>query len=292
MLARSGNDVRLLARGAALRAIRAQGLHTHGPDGDHAVPIARASEDADALGPAAIVLVTVKAWQLAELGPRLAPLVGDRTLVIPTQNGIEASEELARSLGDEHVIGGVCRVISWAEQPGQIRWIGPPPLLTIGPRHPGQAEAVQTCAAVLEAGGIEVHVTGAIERARWMKFLFITPFAAVGAVERAPVGVLRRQPQSRARLEAAMREIVEVAAARGVELPPDAVAVTMQRLELPPEEATTSMHRDIVNGRPSELHELIGAVVRLGRELHVATPVSTELYAQLEPLESRARAQS
>lgn len=50
------------------------------------------------------------------------------------------------------------------------------------------------------------------------------------------------------------------------------------------------MHRDIVDGRPSELHELIGAVVRLGRQAHVATPVSAELYAQLEPLERLARA--
>lgn len=289
MVARSGNDVRLLARGAALRAIREHGIRTHGPDGAHAVPIARVSEDAATLGPAAIVLVTVKTWQLAELGPRLAPLVGNRTLVIPMQNGVEASEELARSLGGEHVIGGVCRVISWIEQPGQIRWIGPPPLLTIGPRHPSQAEAVQMCAAILQAVGIEVQATEAIERARWMKFLFIVPFGAVGAVERAPVGVLRRRPQSLARLEAVMREIVVVAAARGVALPPDAVAATMQGLEVLPEDATTSMHRDIVNGRPSELHELIGAVVRLGREVHVETPVSAELYAQLEPLESHNR---
>jgi len=49
------------------------------------------------------------------------------------------------------------------------------------------------------------------------------------------------------------------------------------------------MHRDIVDGRPSELDELIGAVVRLGREAHVATPVSAALYAELAPLERKAR---
>lgn len=289
MLARTGNDVRMLARGAALGAIRDHGLRVHGPGGDYAVPIARISDDASTLGTADIVLVTVKTWQLADLGPRLVPLVGDRTVVVPMQNGVEASEVLARSLGEPHVIGGVCRMIGWAERPGEIRWLGTPPSLTIGPRSPDQADGVQACAATLQTGGIEVLVTQAIERARWQKFLFIAPYAAVGAVERAPLGIVRRTPQARARLEAAMHEVATLAAARGIALPPDAVAAAMQRLEVLPEDGTASMHRDIVDGRPSELHELIGAVVRLGRAAQVATPVSDELYAQLSPLEELAR---
>ncbi|HEU4733540.1 MAG TPA: 2-dehydropantoate 2-reductase, partial [Kofleriaceae bacterium] len=241
-------------------------------------------------GPVEIVLVTVKTWQLAELGPRLAPLVGSRTLVVPMQNGVEASEVLADSLGAEHVLGGVCRVIAWIERPGEIRWMGGAPSLTIGARRPGLLEEVQACARTLETGGIEVVVTSDIDRARWLKFLFLAPYAAVGAIERVPLGVLRASPGARARLEAAMREIVAVAAARGVELPPDAVARTFARMDVLPADATASMHRDLVAGRPSELHELIGAVARLGRQAGIATPVSDELYAQLEPLERRARA--
>ena len=80
--------------------------------------------------------------------------------------------------------------------------------------------------------------------------VFIVPYAAVGAVERAPLGVLRRTPHVRARLEAGMQEVAALATARGVELPPDAVAAAMQRFEVPHEAATASMHRDIANGRP------------------------------------------
>jgi len=292
MLARAGHDVRMLARGAALSAIRAHGLRTRGPDGDHTVSIPSASDDASELGACDLVLVTVKTWQLADLGPRLVPLIGDATLVVPMQNGVEASELLARSLGEDHVLGGVCRMISWAERPGEIRWIGTPPSLTIGPLHPDQIAGVQACAATLQTGGIEVLTTKGIERARWQKFLFLAPYAAIGAVERVPLGVLRQAPQSRARMEAAMHEVAALAATRGVELSPDAVADAMQRIDALPVDATTSMYRDIVDGRPSELHELIGAVVRLGREARIATPVSAELYAQLEPLERRARQQS
>jgi 2-dehydropantoate 2-reductase len=289
MLARGGTDVRMLARGRALEAIRERGVRLRGPDGDAVFPVSRASDDAAVLGVADIVVVTVKTWQLAELGPRLVPLVGDRTVVVPLQNGVGASEQLAATLGERRVIGGVARLISWVERPGEVRWIGMPPGLTIGARTADQAADVEACAATLRIGGLEVAVTDAIAQALWTKFLFIAPYAALGAVERVPVGVLRTAPASRARLLEAMREVAAVAAARGVVLPPDTVGNMLQLIDRIPAESTASMHRDIVDGRPSELHELIGAVVRLGREAQVATPVSAELYAQLEPLERTAR---
>jgi 2-dehydropantoate 2-reductase len=290
MLASAGNDVRMLARGAALAAIRDQGIRLRGPGVELAVPLTRVADDAAALGVADIVIVTVKTWQLAELGPRLAPLVGDHTIVIPTQNGVEASELLGRALGDDRVIGGVALMICWAERPGEIRWIGMQPSLKIGARSPGQRAQVEACAQTLQTGGINVLVTDQIEQARWTKLLFIAAYASVGAALRAPAGVVRKDPAARVRLEATMQEGAAVAAARGVALPPDAVAKAMQRIDSLPEDATASMHRDLLEGRPSELHELIGAVVRLGREAHVPTPVSAALYAQLEPLEHKARA--
>jgi 2-dehydropantoate 2-reductase len=289
MLARGGNDVRVLARGAALAAILERGLRISGPGDDDTVPIRRAADDAGALGPADIVIVAVKTWQLAELAPRLTPLLGPQTLVVPMQNGVEAADTLARALGEGHVIGGVCRVIAWAERPGEIHWMGAPMSLTIGARLAGQQGAVDACAAILRTGGIEVVVAHDIARAVWLKLMFLAPFGAVGAVERAPIGDLRRRPELRARIEGAMHEIAALAAARSVSLPADAVAAAMRRLDELPDDATTSMHRDIVAGRPSELDEQIGAVVRLGREAQIATPVSAELYARLAPLERHAR---
>jgi 2-dehydropantoate 2-reductase len=86
-----------------------------------------------------------------------------------------------------------------------------------------------------------------------------------------------------------MREVVAVAAARGVRLPADAVAATLAWYDSLPRDATASMHRDIAARRTSELYELIGAVVRLGGAAQIATPVSAELFAELEPLERKAR---
>jgi 2-dehydropantoate 2-reductase len=287
-LARGGNDVRILARGEALAAIRRHGVRLRDRDGEVAVPIARVSDRAADLGVADIVIVTAKTWQLTDLGPRLVPLVGDRTIVVPLQNGVEASEQLAVALGERHVIGGIGRMISWIEQPGVVRSLIPAGV-TIGPLHPEQTEGVDACAATLRTGGIDVVTTDAIEPARWTKLVFIAPYAAVGAVERLPLGELRTRQASRARLVAAMHEVAAVAVARGVDMPADAVTSMLALIDQLPADATASMHRDIAEGRPSELHELIGAVVRLGREARVATPISADLYAQLEPLERAAR---
>lgn len=290
MLARAGQDVRLLVRGAALDAIRARGVRLHEPSGDADIAVARASDAVAELGTAGLVIVTVKTWQLAALGPALRPLLEPDTIVVPTQNGIEASEILGRALGDEHVIGGVAHMISRAEGPGEIRWIGMQPTLKIGARSPGQRAGVAAAAETLRSGGIVVDVIDDIAQARWAKFMFISAYAAVGAVERAPVGELRARPAARQRLADAMHEAAALAAARGVALPANVVDDALRRIDALPAAATASMHRNIVAGQPSELHELIGAVVRLGRDAGVPTPVSAALYAELVPLEDAARA--
>ncbi len=290
MLVRAGHDVRVLARGATLAAIRANGVRVRGPDGEHQAAIALASADAAALGTVDFVLVTVKTWQVPEVAPALQPLLREGTLVVPLQNGVEASAQLGSALGQAHVAGAVCSVLSWSTQPGEIRWVGAPLAVTLGARHAGQDGAVAACAAALGASGVRAHVTAAIEPAQWSKLLFIAPVGAVGAVERMLAGDLRRTPRTRERLAASMREVAAVARARGVLLPADAVDLALGKLDALPDEGMTSMYRDLQNGRPSELHELIGAVVRLGEQAHVDTPVSAELYASLLPLEARARA--
>jgi 2-dehydropantoate 2-reductase len=300
-LALAGNDVRVLARGATLDAIRAHGLRLRGPDGDFTARVAVAASEAAALGEVDFVLVAVKTWQLADMAPRLVPLVGEHTIgepsgalrlapiVVPLQNGVEAAGRLAAALGDARVVGGLCAMLSWAERPGEIKWIGGTPMVTLGARRPEQAAAVAACSERLRGAGLRVEIASDIDRALWSKLLFIAPLGAVGAVEGAAAGALRRAPAVRARLEAAMYEVAAVAAARGVALAPDAVAVAMRRIDQLPEDATASLQRDIAAGRPSELHELIGAVVRLGQEAHVETPVSAGIYAALLPLEARAR---
>ncbi|WP_428624415.1 ketopantoate reductase family protein, partial [Sedimenticola sp.] len=129
----------------------------------------------------------------------------------------------------------------------------------------------------------DIHV------ALWDKFLFVVGWGGVGAVTRAPVGVLRELPQTQGLLRQSMTEIAVLAKARGVNLPADQVEKSLGFLNTLPPEGTTSMQRDIMEGKPSELESWNGAVVRLAKESGVAVPLHEFVYSSLLPQEHAAR---
>jgi len=123
----------------------------------------------------------------------------------------------------------------------------------------------------------------------WSKFLFIAPLSGIGALTRVPVGVWRAMPELRAIAGQALREIIAIAAARGIDLGDDAVQRTWDRYDGLAPESTSSFQRDIVDGKPSELEAQLGAAVRLAKECGVAAPVTELLYFCLLPQERMAR---
>jgi 2-dehydropantoate 2-reductase len=123
----------------------------------------------------------------------------------------------------------------------------------------------------------------------WSKFLFIAPMSAIGALARVPIGSWRSIPETREIAIRAMREMIAVAKARGVDLGDDAIERTLERYERMAPDSTSSLQRDIIEGKPSELEAQAGAIVRMAREANVATPICETLYALLLPQERRAR---
>lgn len=136
-----------------------------------------------------------------------------------------------------------------------------------------------------------MEIPADIQAALWEKFLFIVSWGGVGAVTRAPIGVLRTVPEVRQMLEQAMHEIFAVALARNIALPENVIGKTMAFVDRLPPDGTASLQRDLVEGKPSELASWNGAVVRLGQEVGVATPLHAFIYHSLLPLELRARGQ-
>ncbi len=288
LLARSGTEVALLARGAHLEAIRRQGLLVESPLGSFAVRV-QAADDPVALGRADAVLVAVKTWQVAEVAPAVRPLLGPGSVVVPLENGVEASDTLASELGEGSVGNGVIAVIASIAAPGAIRHFGFPPRATLGERRRGPSERLTRLCQELKRAGVESRVAEDIQVPLWQKFLFIDPLGSVAAATRSTIGELRSVLETRALLAAAMREVEALARARGIGLPADAVDQALATVDSFPAEATASMQRDIQDGRRSELLEQTGAVVRLGRAAGVATPVHEILLACLLPQEGRAR---
>lgn len=288
-LARAGEDVVFIARGEHLQAIRRDGLRVDTPKGEIVVQPAQATDDPRQAGVVDAVLVGVKAWQVPEAADAMAPLIGPETFVVPLQNGVEAPVQLAEVLGSEHVLGGLCGTLSWLTGPGRIRSVGEANFVRLGELDNRPSERADRLRRALDRAGVKAEIPPDIERALWEKFLFVVSLGGVGAVTRAPIGILRSLPETRRMLEQCMHEISSVARARQVSLPDTAIAGTLSFIDSLAPAGTTSLQRDIVEGRRSELDAWNGAVVRLGREAGVQTPLHEFIFHALLPLELKAR---
>jgi 2-dehydropantoate 2-reductase len=289
-LAEAGEDVAFIARGEHLRTIADRGLRVASIAGDFEIDPAEVTDEPASLEAVDCVLVAVKAWQLQDAAETMRPLVGEATFVVPLLNGVEAPALLSKVLGEEHVLGGLCGLIAFREGPGVIRHAGAEPWITFGELDGERSERAERLLRALQATrGVRATLAEDIHQAMWDKFLFIASTGGVGAVTRVPLGVLRSVPETRRLLEAAMREVLKVARARGVGLPEEAVDAALALTDGLPPDGTSSMQRDIMAGRRSELDAWNGAVVRLGREAGVPTPTHEALFAALLPQELQAR---
>jgi 2-dehydropantoate 2-reductase len=289
-LAGAGVDITFVVRGRTLDALRSRGLQVQSIDGDFKVD--RISATDRPTQPVDAVLMTVKAWQIREAAAQIKPIVGSETIVVPLENGIDAPEQLAAVLDRRNVAGGLCAIVSFVIEPGVIKHAGASPFIMFGELDNRVTPRAERLREVLRGAGINADISDDIHKSMWSKLVFIAPMSGIGAATRVPVGVWRSIPETRDLAERATAEVVAVAAARGVRLDDDAVARTMQRFDNMPPDATASLQRDVMSGKPSELDAQLGAAVRLGRESGIATPVLETLYHTLLPQERTARGQT
>jgi len=288
-LARAGQDVIFIARGEHLQAIHTQGLRVETSKGEIVIHPAQATDDPAQVGVVDSVIVGVKTWQVTDAARAMQPMIGPETFVVPLQNGVEAPSQLAGVLGVEHVLGGLCGTMSWIVGPGHIRSIGEAHFIKFGELDKRPSERAEQLRQAFERAGVKVEVPSDIHVALWEKLLFVVSFGGVGAVTRAPIGVIRTLPETRWQLEQCMREIFAVAHARQIALSDGIIEKSMMFIDSLAPSGTTSLQRDIAEGKPSELEAWNGAVVRLGLGVGVATPLHEFIYHTLLPLELRAR---
>jgi len=289
LLARAGIEVALVARGQSLQTIQTEGLHVTSPLGDFTIRPVAASADPAALGRADVVLVSVKAWQVSEVAPKLLPLLKPDSVVIPVQNGVEAADQLQAVLPKGSVAGGICHVQSWIDKPGHVIHVGIPPLLTLGELSGKVSPRLEAIAEAFKRAGITMALSSSIRADLWEKLLFVEPLGSIGAVTRVPVDIFRSVPESRAMLVEAMQEVSRVAAALGIQVRADAVDRSMKRVDSLPAGSIASMHRDIAEGRPSELEQQTGAIVRFATQTRTSASLHSWLRAALLPQELQAR---
>jgi len=288
-LAQAGVDTIFIARGATLEALRKRGLRVDSINGDFTVDRVNATDDPAGVGPVDAVIFATKAWQIPEAAQNAKALIGKDTIAVPLENGMEAPDQLSAVFGREHVLGGLCGIVSFIVAPGHIKHAAIDPFVMFGELDNSKSDRAERLRETFERAGIKADIPADIHRSMWSKFLFIAPMSAIGALTRVPIGVWRAIPETREIAIRALREMTAVAAARGASLPGDAVDRTLERYDAMAPDSTSSLQRDIMEGKPSELEAQAGAIVRMARASRVETPVCDMLYGLLLPQERKVR---
>ena len=281
LLAKAGHDMTLLGRPWHVDVIRRDGLRISGLWGEHRITrLGTATEVKELARPREFdwIFVTVKAHQTAEAAQALGGLFGPRTLVCAFQNGLGNYETLLQRLDPTRVALG--RVIFGVEiTPGHVRvTVCADEVLVGSPDARFPSEQAGALAAALQASGIPSRATATILAALWAKVLYNCALNGLSMLLEVPYGKLLQVPSVKRLMAQVIEEAYRVAAAQRIPLEPSSARAYVDLLftRLIPDTAAhrSSMLQDVRRGKPTEIEALNGALVRLGQEAAVETPIN------------------
>ena len=284
VLARSGEDVTFVARGAHLEAIRKHGLKVESQHkGNFEIRPAKATDNPRDGGPPDLVIMATKAYDLEAASASLKPVLGPNTVILPLLNGVDIADRIAAVVGKQYVLGGMCQISCSIKEPGVVRQVGPLNKIAFGELQGGTSPRAQAVLDVLKKADIGAELSTSLAVDIWSKFLTITALAGVCTVTASVVGPLRSDPDVRALFSGCMEEVFALAKKKGVALRPTIVQDTMAAIDKMPEATRPSMLLSLQQGGKLEVEALNGAVARLGKQLGVPTPTHQFIYAALKP---------
>jgi 2-dehydropantoate 2-reductase len=294
-LAEAGEDVGVVARGAQLKAIREHGLVLREEDRDIVARVAASDRIAD-LGEPDLIVLGMKAHQVAAVAPEVGSIVGPRTLVLTAQNGIpwwyffehggpregvrlqsvDPGGVIADHLPIDRVIATVVYPAAEIERPGVIRHVEGN-RFSLAEIDGAKTERISAISEIFGRAGFKAPVVTDVRTEIWTKLLGNLSLNPISALTHATLQDICRYPKTRALAMEMMRETVAVAEAFGIRL-----RISLEK-RIAGAEAIgahkTSMLQDVENGRVLEADALIGSVIELARMADVATPHIDAIYA-------------
>ncbi len=281
-IAKAGEDVTLITRGAHLKALQQNGLRVNSAiHGDFELSTVKATDNPASVGPVDLVLMSVKTYDLDEASRAVAPMVGEDTVVIPLLNGMDIAERVGAVVGMDHVLGGTVYATANIVEPGVVRHVAGDGLI-FGELEGGISARGGSIHRMFVAAGIQAELSPDVRKDIWSKFVGIAAIFGVYSVVRVPGSAVAADPDTRALLVDSMREVVALAHKQGIDLGESVVDKFLSILDNVPPDWKPSMLVDLEQGRKLEVEAVQGTVTRLGEELGVPTPVNGFLYAALK----------
>jgi len=294
-LAEAGEEVGVVARGAQLKAIREHGLVLRQEDKDIVARVAASDRIGD-LGEPDLIVLGMKAHQVAAVAPEVGSILGPRTLVLTAQNGIpwwyffkhggpregvrlqsvDPGGVIADHLPIDRVIATVVYPAAEIERPGVIRHVEGN-RFSLAEIDGAKSERISAISEIFGGAGFKAPVVTDVRTEIWTKLLGNLSLNPISALTHATLQDICRYPKTRALVMEMMREALAVAEAFGIRL-----RISLEK-RIAGAEAVgahkTSMLQDVENGRVLEADALIGSVIELARMADVATPHIDAIYA-------------
>ena len=303
-LARSGNEVSAVARGAQLEALRKEGLRVRDrSSGKMATFSILASDDPAVLGPQDYVIVAVKAQNLTQVAAGIAPLLGPDTSIVTAMNGVpwwffdcikfgaggkqrleslDPGGGLSRAMPTQRIVGCVVHFAASTPEPGLISHNMGKKLI-LGQPGGANTTRVKRIANALTLAGFEIAVTGSIEKEFWVKLLGNVSFNPVSALTVTTADKLIESREIKTYMVEIMREVLAIGRAVGVDADIDPEArIDMARVLGP---FKTSMLQDLEAGKRLEIDGLLAGTLEIAQKAGVKAPYTESLFGLI-----RARA--
>ena len=273
-LQKAGKDVTLIARGKHLEAIRKNGLTIQKlwDESRETLPVKACTAEEYKEIPD-VILVCVKGYSMDETVPTIKKIAGKETVVIPILNIYGTGGRLQKKLPELTVTDGCIYVSANILEPGVILQHGKILRVVFGARKPEEeTEKMREVAKDMVTDDLEVILSENIRRDAMVKFSYVSPIGPAGLYCNAVAADFQREGEQREMFKALIREIVALSHAMGIEFAEDLVERNLKILAALSPEATTSMQRDVMEEKCSEMDGLVYEVVRMGEEYKVDMP--------------------
>lgn len=284
-LAAAGNEVAFIARGEHLHAMRSKGLTVSGAESLHLPEIVATDAPGD-IGAVDIILFCVKLYDTESAAQALLPLLGAESCVVSFQNGVESADRIGQIIGHGRTLAGVAYFPANIAAPGEIAYvgrIGGKPHLAFGEPGAGPSERAHGFAKICRGAGIDTDVCDDTDAMIWEKFCLVSGTSSTTALTRQTVGAVRSDPDMRWILSESIGEAARIGRALGIALPDDMESRTLASIDQNPPHGKSSQLLDLERGRRLELEGLSGAIIRLGKQTGIPTPIHRTVYAALKP---------
>ena len=265
-------EIVFIARGETQKAIAKNGLKIIAGSTEIVAFPSLVANVPEQIGKLDYLICATKTYDIETSLESIKNCITANTIFLPLYNGVDATERIQKLFFENTVLQGCVYIVAMIESPGIIKKIGVYEKLFFGSKN-APVSKLNVLHSIFENANIESYFVENIEETVWEKFIFISALASATSYLNVNIGGILNNPENKAIYSSLLNEITAVAIAKGVALTDDIVAQTIIKLEKTPKDATSSMHRDLLAGRNTEVVSLTKYVVDQAVKFGVATPI-------------------